>query len=110
VTDGYREELIPILRAAAAIFPGVRVSENPKHFDLAALVALGVAVQTPDDFLVGLFDANPELVEAATREARNNLKRSKPSWDEYLTALADRHKLPKFVERLCSWKPEAVEH
>jgi hypothetical protein len=102
VTDGYREELNPILRAAAAIFPGVRVTENLKHFDLSALAALGVAVQTPDDFLAGLFDANPELAEAATREPRDNRKRSKPSWDEYLAALTDRHKLPKFVERLRS--------
>jgi hypothetical protein len=49
------------------------------------------------------------LVEAATREAAANLTRTMPSWDDYLTALADRHRLPKFVERLRSWKPKDVE-
>jgi hypothetical protein len=71
-----------VASAAAAISPTVLVTENLRHFDLAGLAALGVAIRTPDDFLVGLFDANPELVEAATREARDNLKRSKPSWDD----------------------------
>jgi hypothetical protein len=32
-----------------------------------------------------------------------------PSWDEYLTALAERHGLPKFVARLRSWQPKDVE-
>jgi hypothetical protein len=56
-----------------------------------------------------MFDANPALVEAATREAAANLTRTTPSWDEYLAALADRHGLPKFVERLRSWNPKDVE-
>jgi hypothetical protein len=98
-----------VASAAAAIAPSVLVTENLKDFDFSALAALGVAVLTPDDFLASLFDANPALVEAATREAHANLKRSAPTWNEYLTALADRHKLPKFVERLRSWKAEDVE-
>jgi hypothetical protein len=98
-----------VASAAAAIAPSVLVTENLKDFDFAELAALDVAVQTPDDFLADLFDANPALVEAATREAHDNLKRSAPTWDEYLTALADRHRLPKFVERLRSWKPEDIE-
>jgi hypothetical protein len=98
-----------VASAAAAIAPSVLVTENLKDFDFAALAALGVEVQTPDDFLTDLFDANPALVEAATREALANLKHSTPSWGEYLAALADRHRLPKFVERLRSWRPENVE-
>lgn len=44
-----------------------------------------------------------------TREAADNLTQSTPSWDEYLTALAERHGLPKFVGRLRSWNPKDVE-
>jgi hypothetical protein len=98
-----------VASAAAAIAPSVLVTENLKDFDFAELAALDVAVQTPDDFLADLFDANPALVEAATREAHDNLKRSAPTSVEYLTALADRNRLPKFVERLRSWRPEDVE-
>lgn len=98
-----------VASAAAAIAPSVLATNNLKDFDFAALAALGVAVQTPDDFLTDLFDANPALVEAATREAAANLTRTTPSWDEYLAALADRYGLPKFVERLRSWKPKDVE-
>jgi hypothetical protein len=51
----------------------------------------------------------PALIEATTREAAANLTRTMPSWDEYLTALAERNGLPKFVERLRSWRPKDVE-
>jgi hypothetical protein len=98
-----------VASAAAAIAPCVLVTSNLKDFDFAALAALGVKVQSPDDFLADLFDANPALMEAVTREAAANLTRSTPSWEEYLTALAERHGLPKFVERLRSWRPKDVE-
>jgi hypothetical protein len=98
-----------VASAAAAIAPSVLVTINLKDFDFPALASLGVKVLTPDDFLSELFDANPALVEAATREAADNLTRTMPSWDEYLTALAERHGLPKFVERLRSWRPKDVE-
>jgi hypothetical protein len=87
----------------------VLVTNNLKDFDFAALVALGVTVRSPDDFLKDLFDANPALVEAVTRAAVDNLTQSTPSWDEYLTALAERHGLSKFVGRLRSWNPKDVE-
>lgn len=98
-----------VASAAAAIAPCVLVTNNLKDFDFAALAAVGVKVQSPDDFLTDLFDANPALVEAVTREAAANLTHSTPSWDEYLTALAERHGLPRFVERLRSWHPKDVE-
>ena len=56
--------------------------------------------------MTDLFDAKPALVEAVTREAAENLTQSRPSWDEYLTALAERHVLPKFVGQLRSWNPK----
>jgi hypothetical protein len=96
-----------VASAAAAVAPSKLVTLNTKHFDFAALADLGVAVQTPDEFLCGLFDGNPELIEAVTREAATNLSRTLPSWDEYLTALSERHGLPKFVGRLRS--PTIVE-
>jgi hypothetical protein len=89
-----------VASAAAAIAPCVLVTNNLKDFDIPSLRALKVEVRIPDDFLTELFDANPALVEAATREAASNLTRSIPSWDDYLQALAGRHGLPKFVERL----------
>jgi hypothetical protein len=98
-----------VASAAAAIAPCVLVTNNLKDFDFAALAALGVTVRSPDDFLTDLFDVNPALVEAVTREAAANLTHSTPSWDEYLTALAERHGLPKFVGRLRSWHPKDVE-
>jgi hypothetical protein len=98
-----------VASAAAAIAPCVLVTNNLKDFDFTALAALGVTVRSPDDFLTDLFDANPTLVEAVTREAAANLTLSTPSWDEYLKALAERHGLPKFVGRLRSWHPKDVE-
>jgi hypothetical protein len=98
-----------VASAAAMIAPSVLVTNNLKDFDFTALTTLGVNVQTPDDLLSDLFDANPALVEAATQEAAANLTRTMPSWDEYLTALAERHGLPKFVERLRSWQLQNVE-
>jgi hypothetical protein len=85
------------------------VTNNLKDFDFAALAALSVTVRSPDGFLTDLFDANPALVEAVTREAADNLTQSMPSWDGYLTSLAERHGLPKFVGRLRPWNPKDVE-
>jgi hypothetical protein len=65
--------------AAVSIASCVLVTNNPKDFDFSSLSALKVKVQNPDDFLAELFDANPVLVEAATREAASNLTRSIPS-------------------------------
>ncbi|MGB9115741.1 hypothetical protein [Bradyrhizobium sp.] len=98
-----------VASAAAAIAPCMLVTNNLKDFDFAALAALGVKVETPDDFLTDLFDAKPALVEAVTREAAANLTHTMPSWDEYLMALAERHGLPKFVERLRSLTPKEAE-
>jgi hypothetical protein len=94
-----------VASAAAAIAPCVLVTNNLRHFDVEALETLGVTVQTADAFLSALFDAQPEVVEAATREATANLTKSCPSWDDYLDTLANRCKLPRFVQRLRSSKP-----
>ena len=98
-----------VASAAVAIAPSVLATNNLKDFDFAALAALGVKDQTPDDFLSDLFDANPALVEAATREAAANLTRTTPSWDEYLATLAERHGLPKSPSRPASCSSARVE-
>lgn len=98
-----------VASAAAAIAPSVLVTLNLKDFDFAALEAIGVAVKSPDDFLVERFDHGPAIVEAATKEAAANLSRSFPAWDEYLSDLSTRHGLQRFVERMRSWKPEDTD-
>jgi hypothetical protein len=72
-----------VASAAAAISPCVLVTENLRHFDAKALEGLGVTLRSPDDFLCDLFDAKPNVVEAATREAAANLTKSLPTWEEY---------------------------
>lgn len=91
-----------VASAAVAIAPSVLLTQNPRHFDFEALKAFGVRVQTPDDFLSELFDAKPEIVEAAVSEAVANLTQSSPSWDDYLDTLANRCGLLNFAQRLRS--------
>lgn len=98
-----------VASAAMAIAPCVLVTDNLRHFDVEALGALAVTVRTPDIFLCDLFDVRPDVVDAAAREAAANLTKTRPSWDEYLDLLANRCKVPRFAERLRSWKPAADE-
>ncbi|HTO60698.1 MAG TPA: PIN domain-containing protein [Bradyrhizobium sp.] len=94
-----------VASAAVAIAPCVLVTNNLRHFDVEALETLGVTVQTADAFLSAMFDAQPDVVEAATQEAAANLTKSCPSWDDYLDTLANRCKVPRFVQRLRLSKP-----
>jgi hypothetical protein len=95
-----------VASAAAAIAPCVLVTDNLKHFDADALQALDVTVRSSDDFLCDLFKAKPEVVDAVTREACANFKKTRPTWDAYLDSLASRCKVPKFVAGLRSWAPQ----
>jgi hypothetical protein len=67
-----------VASAAVELTPSVLVTSNLKHFDAEALAALGVKVQSPDDFLTERFDESPAFVYAATREAAANLTRTAP--------------------------------
>jgi hypothetical protein len=78
-----------VASAALEIAPSVLVTSNLRHFDAEALAALGVKVQSPDDFLTERFAAN--------------LTRTAPSWDDYLVILEERQLLRKFVARLRGW-------
>jgi hypothetical protein len=95
-----------VASAAAAIAPCVLVTENLRHFDAKALESLGVTVRSPDDFLCDLFDAKPDVVEAATREAGANLTKALPTWEEYRGSIAERCRLTKFADRLRKWTPQ----
>jgi hypothetical protein len=67
-----------VASAAATLAPSVLVTLNLQDFDIAALAAIKVAVRSPDDFLTELFASGPEIVEAAARDAADNLTRSFP--------------------------------
>jgi hypothetical protein len=97
-----------VAAAARHISPCVLVKENVRHFDVAVLREANVEVRTADEFLVGLVDTfanNPGFIRQTVDEARISLKKSMPSWDEYLTLLAERQGLPRFVERLRGMEP-----
>lgn len=89
-----------VAAAAAHIAPCSLVTWNVRHFDADELARKNVTIETPDQFLAGLYDGNPEALREAVREAHANLTKSAPSWDEYLNDLAAKHGLQSFVERL----------
>jgi hypothetical protein len=58
-----------VAAAAVELAPCILVTSNERHFDAEALAALGVKVQSPDDFLTERFVENPDFVDSSTREA-----------------------------------------
>lgn len=92
-----------VASAAVELAPSVLVTSNLTHFDAAALAALGVRVQSPDDFLTERFDESPAFVYAATMEAAANLTRTAPTWDDYLGILEGPQRMPNFAGRLRVW-------
>lgn len=91
--------------AAVKIAPCTLVSWNVKHFDAQALQKRDVSVATPDEFLCGLFDANPALTVDVAKKAAANLTKSAPTWDAYLEVLSN-NCLKRFVERLRRYRPD----
>jgi PIN domain len=91
-----------VASAAATVAPCILVTNNIKDFDAAALAKLDVRVLSPDEFLVELFEESPEFIEAAAREAAENLTKTSPSWSDYLNDLGERAGLKNFAERLRS--------
>ncbi len=96
-----------VAAAAVELAPCALVTSNERHFDAEALAALGVKVQSPDDFLTERFDESPAFVHAASKEAAANLTRTAPTWDHYLAILEVQQRMPKFVARLRAWH---IEH
>ena len=87
-----------VLAAALASGAGTILTMNLRDFPASALAPHGVAAVHPDNFLCGLHDADPELLQASTEAAHANLSRSMPSVTDYLDVL-DRQGLPQFTRR-----------
>lgn len=88
-----------VLAAALAAGAETILTMNLRDFPASALAPHGVVAVHPDDFLCGLHDADPELLQASTEAAHANLNRSAPSLAAYLDAL-DRQGLPQLAGRL----------
>jgi predicted nucleic acid-binding protein len=83
---------------AAAIVAGASliITWNQRDFPANELARHQLRKQTPDAFLMNLYAAVPDVVVAATANARQNLRKSKISAAEFLKAL-ERQKLRKFA-------------
>jgi len=104
------EELIPALTLpdpddrhvlAAAIRSGsdVIVTYNLKDFPADVLGKFGIEAQHPDEFIMHLVDLAPNVVCAAVKRQRQNLKNPPKSVDELLDAL-EQQSLPQTVGTL----------
>jgi hypothetical protein len=109
VVGGTNPKDCHVASAAIELAPCILVTSNERHFDAEALAALGVKVQSPDDFLTERFVENPDFVDAATREAAANLTRTAPNWEDYLVILEERQLLAKFVACLRGWRAQHDE-
>lgn len=84
LVEGY-EHLSPVMRndpddrhvLAAAVRAGAAtiVTWNTKHFPAEARAPYGIDLHTPDEFLIDLWDLNPEAVAYALREQAESLTR-----------------------------------
>ena len=88
-----------VLAAALAAGAKTILTMNLRDFPVSALAPHGVVAVHPDDFLCGLYDADPELLRASTEAAHANLSRSTPSFVKYLDTL-ERQGLPQLARRL----------
>lgn len=89
-----------VAAAARHIAPCYLVTENVRHFDTGVLQQHEVLVRNVDGFLTELADAKPAAIRDAVEDARGNLTKTKPSFEEYLDLLSERCGLNNFVERL----------
>ena len=85
--------------AAASVAPATIVTENLRDFPFGPLMALGVAVRRPDDYLSELLENHPEEVVRVVVEMAADRRQPPMSPDDVLNALA-RAGLTGFVEHL----------
>ena len=109
LVEGY-EGLIPALQLpdpndrhvlAAAIFCGARriISFNTSDFPASILRPYNLIAQTPDEFLLELFEENSEAVLMTLRQQRLLLQRPPQTPAEFLETLSHQG-LPRFVAAL----------
>jgi hypothetical protein len=88
-----------VLAAAIEAGAGVIVTSNLADFPRASLEPHGVRAVPPDEFIPGLFDADPDAVTIAVRQQRRLLKNPPVSAAAILDTL-HRLGLKRTVERL----------
>jgi hypothetical protein len=76
-----------VLAAAIAGNASVIVTWNLKHFPASQLQPHGIAGLSPDDFLMSLHADLPDALAASVLRARQNLRKSLPSVEEFIEAL-----------------------
>lgn len=76
-----------VLAAAIHCEASVILTRNLKDFPASALATHGLVAQAPDPFIHALFIAQPEVVLAAARQQRINLKNPPKTVVEYLGSL-----------------------
>lgn len=87
--------------AAAAIEAGasIIVTWNLRDFPVAELRRHGLVRQSPDAFLVGLYEQAPDMLVASLANARSNLSRSRVSAAGFVSILRDQ-KMVKLAEQI----------
>ena len=76
-----------VLAAAIRCGASVIVTFNLGDFPSQALADLSIEAQHPDDFVLAVMEAFPELVAEAARKHRASLKNPPKTLDEYLAEL-----------------------
>jgi len=95
---------------AAAMQAGAEyiVTWNIAHFPKSALEPSQLVAINPDDFLIGLLEADAEVVIDVIERARLNLTKSAPGLQDYLDILTNQ-RVTKFVGHLRSLRWGASE-
>ncbi|MGH7914983.1 MAG: PIN domain-containing protein [Candidatus Binataceae bacterium] len=87
-----------VLAAAVVAGAQVIVTSNLKDFPEAALAPFGIEAQAPDDFLISLFDLDPDqMVQVISRQAQD-LRNPPKSLGELLSILE--RQAPGFAARI----------
>ncbi len=76
-----------VLAAAIQSDSSVIVTLNLAHFPSAVLAAFDIEAQHPDDFVLTLFEAFPDVVLEAAKAHRVSLRNPPKDQDEYLDDL-----------------------
>jgi predicted nucleic acid-binding protein len=88
-----------VLAAAIHASASTIVTYNLKDFPKRSLSQYGIEVEHPDNFVSGLFEAEPERVCHAIQRLRRGLKNPPVSVDKYLITL-EQQKLLRTVHKL----------
>lgn len=88
-----------VVATAIAASASVILTWNLQDFPATELKKFGLRRQTPDAFLVELYDQAPDLTVSSLANARRNLNKSRVSVSEFIDILG-KQKLTQLVTRL----------